>query len=46
MADEKQDEATLQFIDEVHNNYYCPALWDISSPAHKDTKKKQKKRKK
>ena len=40
MADDRQDEATFQFIDEVHN---CPALWDISSPAYKDTKNKQKK---
>ena len=40
MADKQQDEATFQFIDEVHS---CPALWDISSPAYKETKNKQKK---
>ena len=40
MADERQDEATFQFIDEVHNG---TTLWDISSPAYKDTKNKQKK---
>jgi hypothetical protein len=42
MADEHQDEreATFKFIEEVHN---CPAVWDVSSAAYKDTKKKQKK---
>ena len=42
MADERQDEreATFKFIEEVHN---CPAVWDVSSAAYKDTKNKQKK---
>ena len=40
IADEGQDEAIFQFIDEMHN---CPALWDISSPAYKDTKSNLKK---
>ena len=33
-----QREATLPFIEEIHN---CPDLWDISSPAYKDTNNKQ-----
>lgn len=40
IADERQEEVTFQFIDKMHN---CPALWDISSPAYKDTKNNQKK---
>ena len=40
IADERQDEAIFQFLDEMHN---CPALLDISSPAYKDTKNNQKK---
>ena len=30
-------DTTFRFIEEVHN---CPDLWDISSPAYKDTKNK------
>ena len=38
MADQREDrEATFQFIEEVQN---CPDLWDVSSAAYKDTKKK------
>ena len=31
---------TLKFIEEFHN---CPAVWDVSFLAYKETKKKQKK---
>jgi len=41
MAEGLEDrEATFQFIEEVQN---CSDLWDVSSPAYKDTKNKQKK---
>jgi len=41
MANERQDEREepFKFIEEVHN---CPAVWDVSSAAYKDTKNKQK----
>ena len=42
MADAREDEheAAFKFIEEVHN---CPAVWGVSSVAHKHTKWKQKK---
>ena len=40
IADKRQNEAIFQFIDEMRN---FPALWDISSPAYKDTKNNHKK---
>ena len=41
MVEQVQDEseAAFKFIDKVHN---CPAVWDVSSVAYKDTKYKQK----
>ena len=41
MRDASQDEreATFKFIEEVHN---CPAVWNVSSVAFKDSKNKQK----
>ena len=39
MADGLEErDTTFRFIEEVHN---CPDLWDISSPAYKDTKNEQ-----
>jgi len=42
MADASRDgsEATFKFIEEVHN---CPAVWDVSSVAYKDTKTNKRK---
>ena len=34
-ASQDESEATFKFIEEVHN---CPAVWDVSSVAYKDTK--------
>ena len=41
MRDASQDEreAAFKFIEEVHN---CPAVWNVSSVAFKDSKNKQK----
>ena len=41
MAHPSQDEnkATFKFVEEVHN---CPAVWDVSSVAYKDTKTNKK----
>ena len=39
-TDEDEREATFEFIEEVHN---CPAVWNVSSAAYKDTENKQKK---
>ena len=39
MADGLEErDTTFRFIEAVHN---CPDLWDISSPAYKDTKNEQ-----
>ena len=42
MLDASQDESevSFKFSGEVHN---CPAAWDVSSEAYKDTKYKEKK---
>ena len=38
-ASQDESEATFKFIEEVHN---CPAVWDVSSVAYKDTKTNKK----
>ena len=38
-AHKMRDSRTLKFIEEVQ---ICPAVWDVSSTAHKDTRDKQK----
>ena len=40
IADDRQDEATLHFTDDVHN---CPALWDFRPLRINIQKNKQKK---